>query len=117
MPLTAYVPMDLRKYKKDAASVLFSPDIEPGQYVFVQDVAGRIWVLPDRPHGHPFVLGRAQPVVAAGELLVAEKGRVESINNYSGTFACQADCLLTAVGGLIMQGARVRRSAISAREE
>ena len=109
MPLTAYVPKDLERYRRHAKSVPFSPEIEPGVYVFVQDIDGKVWVLPDGCHAHPAVLGRARPAVAAGELTVEENGVVQEINNLSGTFQCHADCLFTAVGGLILQGPRLKR--------
>ena len=79
----------------------------PGAYVFVQDCAGKVWGLPDGSHAHPYVLGRARPAVAAGELIVEENGAVVSIGNLSGTFLCHPDCLFTAVGGLVRQGAAV----------
>jgi len=117
MPLTAYAPLDVEKYKKNPNSVLFSADLEPGEYVFVQDVDGKVWVVPDGCHLHPTVLGRARPAVAAGELTVEGRGVVQGINNLSGTFQCHPDSLLTAIGGLILQGAKIRPDAVSRYEE
>jgi hypothetical protein len=116
MALTVYVPIDDRRYKKHEQSVPFSPSLAPGDYVYVQDCWGVVWVIPDGPHRHPQVLGGARPAVAAGELTLGDNGEVLMINNVSGTFQCAPDSLLTAVGGLIRQGATVSRQAIVERE-
>ena len=100
MPLTAYVPKDLERYKKHPDCVLFSAKLDAGQYVFVQDIDGRVWVVPDGCHIHPRVLGRARPVVATGELTLEDQGVVQDINNLSGTFQCHPDCLFTVVLGV-----------------
>jgi hypothetical protein len=105
MPLTAYVPLDLERYRRHNESVPFSADRPAGVYVFVQDCAGVVWVLPDGRHRHPRVLGGARPAVAADDLVLGDNGEVLSINNLSGTFRCAGDSLLVAVGGLINQGA------------
>ena len=112
MPLTAYQPQDLSRYKRHEASREFSPEVPPGRYVFVQNCAGVVWIAPNRIHMHPQVLGRALPAVAAGELELGPNSRVIEINNCSGTFECAADCLFTAVGGLIAQGATISADAI-----
>lgn len=91
----------------------FSPQMAAGAYVYVQDCWGTVWVLPDGVHQHPNVLGGRRPAVAAGELVVAERGEIVSINNVSGTFQCASDCLFGAVGGLIKQGAKIAADAIS----
>jgi hypothetical protein len=116
MPLTAYVPLDLERYRRHNDSAPFSVQLPAGVYVYVQDCAGVVWVLADGPHRHPRVLGGARPAAAAGELIVGEAGEVLSINNLSGTFRCASDSLLTAVGGLVQQGARIAGDAISAFE-
>lgn len=113
MPLPAYVPKDLEKYKRHPDSVPFTAELKPGAYVFVQDVDGKVWVAPDGCHVHPSILGRARPVVSAGELTVENNGSVIDINNLSGTFQCHPDCLLTAVGGLVLQGAKIEPHAVS----
>ena len=116
MPLTAYFPLDPERYRRDNQCVRFAPGMPAGSYVFVQDCAGTVWILPDGFHRHPRVLGGSRPAVAAGELIVGENGEVISLNNLSGTFQCAADSLLTAVGGLVKQGARVSADAISPNE-
>jgi hypothetical protein len=116
MPLTAYVPLDLERYRRHNESAPFSPSLAVGTYVYVQDCAGTVWVLSDGPHRHPRVLGGARPVVAAGELVLAENGEVLSINNLSGTFRCAPDSLFVAVGGLVKQGAIISAGAWSVYE-
>jgi hypothetical protein len=113
MPLTAYVPKDLERYKRHPGTVPFSVELPAGSYVFVQDVFGEVWLAPDGSHVHPKILGRVQPAVAAGELTLLANGEVASINNLSGTFQCPPDSLLVAIGGLIKQGAAVRPDAVS----
>jgi hypothetical protein len=113
MPLTAYVPLDPERFRRDNRSVAYSPLLPAGAYVYIQDCSGTVWILPDGTHRHPHVLGRARPAVAAGELITGENGEVLSINNLSGTFQCASDSLLTAVGGLVKQGAKISADAIT----
>ena len=117
MPVTAYIPKDPERYRRREDSVLFSLELPSGDYVFVQGCSGEIRVLPDGCHVHPYVLGRAFPAMAAGELTVEENGHVVRLNNMSGTFQCRADCLFTAVGGLVMQGGTIRPDAVCPEEE
>ena len=116
MPLTAYVPLDLERYRRHNDCAPYTPEMADGVYVYVQDCDGTIWVLPDGPHRHPRVLGGGRPAVAAGELILGEGGEVLSVNNLSGTFRCAPDCLLVAVGGLVRQGARVTANAMTSYE-
>jgi hypothetical protein len=113
MPLTAYVPQDLERYRKHEQSSQFSQTLPAGAYVYVQDCAGVVWVAPDGSHRHPRVLGGARPAVAAGEMTLGENGEVLSINNLSGTFRCAPDSLLLVVGGIILQGGKIEANAIS----
>jgi hypothetical protein len=87
MPLTAYVPLDPERFRRDNRSVAYSPLLPAGAYVYIQDCSGTVWILPDGTHRHPHVLGRARPAVAAGELITGENGEVLSINNLSGTLS------------------------------
>jgi hypothetical protein len=116
MPLTAYMPKDLERYSRHQESVLFSNSVVAGKYVYVQNCDGKVWVAPDGPHMHPRVLGSARAATAAGELVLERSGLVVDINNLSGTFQCKPDSLLAAVGGLIMQGARIAPEAVDAYE-
>jgi hypothetical protein len=110
MPLTAYAPVGDpdANHRRHRESQRFSPDLPEGDYVFVQDVFGVVYVLhQDRQpgHAHHVVLGRARPAVSAGELILGEGGVTLEINNISGTFQCAPDSLFAAIGGLVRQGA------------
>jgi hypothetical protein len=113
MPLPAHMPIDTRRYPRHEATVRFSAALPAGDYVYVQDCAGVVWVLPNGSHLHPQILGRARPVVAAGELTLGENGVVLSLNNDSGTFRCAPDSLFAVVGGLVTQGATVKPEGIT----
>ena len=94
MPVTAYAPQDTERYRRRENSVLFSPDLEAGDYVYVQGCNGEIRVLPDGCHVHPYVLGGALPAMVAGELTVDENGHVVRLNNMFGTFQCRPTACL-----------------------
>ena len=112
MPLTAYAPRDTVRYKRHEKSARFSAGL-PGAFVYVQDCEGVVWLGPDGPHMHPRVLGGARPAVSAGEVIFGDNGEVLSINNLSGTFQCNPDSLLLAVGGIIAQGGKCFADAIT----
>jgi hypothetical protein len=112
MPLTAYTPLDRREYEPDKRSRPYSPDLPAGLYVYVQDCSGVVWTAPDGCHIHPKILGRAKPVVSAGELNLGKMGEVLAINNMSGTFQCASDSLFVALGGLVKQGAVILADAL-----
>jgi hypothetical protein len=78
-------PLDAFPYDRDERSRALTPDIEDGVYVYVQDVDGVIYVLPDGPHLHPKVLGKASPAIYAGDLRI-EQGAITDATNLSGTF-------------------------------
>jgi len=110
MPLAAYAPVGdpQSNHRRHSESRSFSPSLPAGDYVFVQDVFGVVYVLrqDQQPgHAHHVVLGRARPAVSAGELVLGEGGLILEINNISGTFQCAPDCLFVAIGGFIRQGA------------
>jgi hypothetical protein len=114
MPLTAYAPVGDPdpSHRRHRESRRFSPSLPPGDYVSVQDVFGEVHVLRQEHqpgHAHHVVLGRGRPAVSAGEVVIGSDGLVLEINNISGTFQCHADCVLTAVGGLVRQGALFTR--------
>lgn len=56
-----------------------------GVYVYLRDVAGTIYVLPDGPHQHPKILGHALPATFAGDMTIIN-GVVTDLTNCSGTF-------------------------------
>src|SRR5947209_13856957 len=86
-PLPTRPPLDRLPYDRHSDSRPYSPDLPPGLYVFVQDAAGVVFVLPETDgHLHPKVLGGGHPAAAAGGLKVAAGGVIVEIDNYSGTF-------------------------------
>jgi len=110
MPLTAYAPLGDQdpNHRRHQFSLEFSREVLAGDYVFVQDVFGVVYVLrqDQQPgHAHHVVLGRARPAVSAGELVLDEGSMILEINNISGTFQCAPDSLFAAIGGLVRQGA------------
>jgi len=110
MPLTAYAPLGDPDpiHRRHRESRRLSRDLPAGDYVFVQDVFGVVYVLRQDQqlgHAHHVVLGRARPAVSAGELVLGEGGVILEINNISGTFQCAPNSLFAAIGGLVRQGA------------
>jgi hypothetical protein len=109
MPLTAYAPTGdpNPNHRRHRESRRFSSDLMMGDYVFVQDVFGVVYVLrqDQQPgHAHHVILGRARPALSAGELILGEGGAILEIDNLSGTFQCAPDSLFVAIGGLVRQG-------------
>ena len=110
MALTTYAPVGdpHPNHRRHSESRRFSPDLPAGDYVFAQDAFGVVHLLRQEHqpgHAHHVVLGRGRAAVCAGELILGEGGVIVEINNLSGTFQCAPDSLLTAIGGLIRQGA------------
>src|SRR5262245_21066766 len=57
-PLPTRPPLDPFPYPRHPDSRPFGPDLTPGSYVFVQDAAGIVQVVPETEgHLHPKVLG------------------------------------------------------------
>lgn len=50
-------PLDQTPYPKDPRSQPLHAGIADGLYVYAQDAAGMVQVVPDGPHTHPRVLG------------------------------------------------------------
>lgn len=106
-------PLDAFPYERDSRSTALGADIDDGVYVYVQDVGGVIWVLPDGGHLHPKVLGNASPALYAGDLRIA-KGRIADVTNLSGTFQFDEPQGLLAVAialevlGFIVEDGAVR---------
>lgn len=78
-------PLDGFAYDRDARSQPIAVGFADGIYVYVQDVRGVIWIVPDGSHLHPKVLGNAEPALYAGDLRI-EVGRIVDVTNLSGTF-------------------------------
>jgi hypothetical protein len=89
-------PLDPTSYPRDPRSQPISPGLPDGGYVYVQDLNGVIYVLPDGPHMHPKVLGGAQPAMYAGDLTIRD-GKVWDLTNLSGTFQFDDEAGLLAV--------------------
>ena len=111
-PLPTRPPLDTFSYARHPESRPFSPDLAPGQYVFVQDTAGVVHVLPETEgHLHPKVLGGGSQAAAAGGLKLAAEGVIVEIDNFSGTFQFGPEVLpqvreaLTRQGGVVTEGA------------
>jgi hypothetical protein len=80
-------PLDKTPYPQDPRAVPLHANLADGGYVFVQDIQGTVFILPDGPHLHPKVLGGGQPALYAGDLTI-ENGKVLDVTNLSGTFQC-----------------------------
>jgi hypothetical protein len=83
-----------------------------GGYVYVRDVNGLVFVVPDGPHMHPRVLGGGQPAIYAGDLTV-RGGKVVDLTNLSGTFEFDdGNGLREVANELRKQGAVVEVGAV-----
>jgi hypothetical protein len=98
-------------YQRDPRSQVLATSIEDGNYVYVQDIDGTIYVLPDGSHMHPKVLGNAALALYAGDLRI-EMSRIMDVTNLSGTFQFNEPqgllavaTQLAAVGFFIEEGA------------
>jgi hypothetical protein len=80
--------------------------------VFVQDITGVVYVVPDGPHLHPKVLGGAAAALYAGDMTIAS-GEVADLTNLSGTFLCDDEQGLRDVAEQIRrQGISVQAGAV-----
>ena len=98
-------PLDPTPYPQHKLSRKVTADLDDGNYVYVQSLDDEIWVLPDGPHRHPRILGKATPVKYAGDVRV-ENGTIIDITNLSGTFLCDEP------GGLIEAAKLFRQSGL-----
>jgi hypothetical protein len=93
---------------KSPDSKPFSPDIEPGDYVFVRDRDGVVHVLKETEgHLHATILGGKESVSGAGGIKVGPGGKILEIDNASGTFKFKPDILEQVKEALRQQGANV----------
>lgn len=106
-------PLDDENYERDIRSRAITSLLPDGAYVFVRDIDGAVYVLPDGPHQHPKVLGSAKPAVYAGDF--SKRGQfVTDLTNLSGTFQFEDATGLLAVArvfeeiGLTIQPGAVR---------
>jgi hypothetical protein len=98
-------PLDPTPYPRDSRSQPISPGLPDGGYVYVQDLNGVVFVLPDGPHMHPKVLGGAQPALYAGDLTIKD-GNVWDLTNLSGTFQFDDEA------GLLLVAQEFRRQGL-----
>ena len=105
-------PLDHRNYARDKRSVPIHVNLPDGCYVFVRDVEGTVFVLPDAPHLHPKVLGHGSPAKYAGDL--TKLGHViKELTNLSGTFQFDdAEGLLEVVATLESLGFTIEPGAV-----
>ncbi|MCA8982949.1 MAG: hypothetical protein KDA76_04245 [Planctomycetaceae bacterium] len=103
---------DVPKYPKSPHSKPVTSSTTPGEYVFVQDADGVVYVVPQASHAHPTVLGGGQPAAAAGEITIGPNGVVTEINNISGTFQHDASVLPGVQKALEQAGLKVAPDAI-----
>lgn len=66
MSLPTRRPRDRFPYPRHPETQACTLALEAGEYVYVQDADGYLWVAPNAPHQHPKILGGAQPVATAG---------------------------------------------------
>jgi hypothetical protein len=106
------IPLDPTPYPRDPRSRAISRKTKDGNYVYVRDPAGIVYVLPDGPHTHPKVLGGGCPAMYAGDLTIS--GRVvRDVTNLSGTFQCDdRDGLLAVAEAIRRQGVAVMPGAV-----
>lgn len=95
-----YPPLDSTPYPRDPSSREAMLGLSDGNYVFVQDEQGVIFVLRDRPHAHPRVLGAARPAKYAGDLRIVD-GTIADVTNLSGTFQCDDPAGLIEVANVL----------------
>src|SRR5256885_1091946 len=111
-PLPTRPPQDRVPYARHPDSRPYSADLPPGVYVFVQDEAGVVFVLPETDgHLHPKILGGGRPAAAAGGLKVGADGVIVEIDNYSGTFQFGPEVFPQVREALIRQGGTVAENA------
>ena len=105
-------PLDDRKYERDVRSRAITSQLPDGAYVFVRDVDGTVYVLPDGPHQHPKVLGSGKPALYAGDF--SKRGNiVTDLTNLSGTFQFDdATGLLSVATALEEIGLAIQTGAV-----
>lgn len=105
-------PLDRRRYKRDKRSQLIHRGLDDGCYVFVQNLDGAIYVLPDGQHAHPRVLGNVSPALYAGDLTI-RAGQIVDLTNCSGTFQfADTEGLLAVARSIEATGFRLQPGAV-----
>ena len=106
-------PLDKKWYNQHPQSRPFSEGLRDGCYVYVEDIEGIVWVLPDfEPHLHVRVLGERKSALYAGDFTI-QNGCVTNLTNCSGTFQFDdTDGLLRVAGRIRSAGVRIIPGAI-----
>ena len=105
-------PLDPTPHPQDPRSRLIDASIADGTYVYVRDVTGTVYVLPDGPLLRPKVLGGGRPAMYAGDLTI-RGGKVCDLTNLSGTFQFDDEAGLRAVADeLRRQGLVIEKGAV-----
>ncbi|MCI0742536.1 MAG: hypothetical protein L0Y72_26180 [Gemmataceae bacterium] len=94
------LPFDKTPYPRDPRSAPLEAQSPDGDYVYVQDQQGVVFVLPDGTHTHPKVLGGGAPAMYAGDLSI-RNGEVVDMTNLSGTFQFDDEVGLKSVAQAI----------------
>jgi len=86
-PLPDQLDGTITAYARHSSSRELRPgSVEPGEYVYVQDVHGTVFIADNGPGMHPQTLGGGQPALSAGTVKVDADGRITEITNQSGHF-------------------------------
>lgn len=105
-------PLDKKWYARDPGSQALRIDVPNGCYVYVQDLDGTVYVLPDGQHKHVYVLGEVKPALYAGDMTI-ENGVIRDLTNLSGTFQFDDPQGLLAVAHAIRSlGIPIDRGAV-----
>jgi hypothetical protein len=101
-------------YNRHEATRVFGPDLPRGEYVFLQDAYGVVWVAENGPHHHPMILGRGEHAASAGVVEVGRGGSVTRLINDSGTFHPDVATLANVAHAIEAYGGQVLPGAIQA---
>jgi len=105
-------PLDPYPYPRDPRSRPARAGLPDGIYVYVQDVDGTVYVLPDGPPLHSKLLGGARPARYAGDLRI-EDFAVVDVTNLSGTFQFDSPGGLLGVASVLREaGLEVPENAV-----
>jgi len=110
--MPTYSSHDPFPYPADPNRRLVNKTLPDGLYAYAQALSGEIWVVQDRPHVHPKILGGGAPARYAGDLSI-QGGEVIDVTNLSGTFQCDDPAGLLAIADQLRhQGLGVRSGAV-----
>jgi len=90
-------PKDPTPYPVSTFSRPLATTEKSGRFAYVVDTDEIIHVMPDGLHVHPLILGLAQEVLYAGDLVIEGAGTIAEITNLSGTFQFRSQRSLCCV--------------------